>query len=246
MQIRSMVPGPIRKVLRKGLNAVRPQGSVDKKFAPSKEDEEKWILDADIRTVLDIGAHIGDFSQHFRTLLPNATIYAFEPLPGAFAQLLMTMNGDGKFTAFQCALGDESDRVEMEKNEFAYSSSLLTMADRCRAEFPFTAKTKLVSVEVKRLDDFASEIDLKTNILIKIDVQGFEDRVLRGGEQTIAKASVVILEASFVELYKGQPLFAAIYNQMRGLGFAYAGNLGQLRSPANGMPLQQDAIFLRL
>ena len=78
-------------------------------------------------------------------------------------------------------------------------------------------------------------------------MQGFESQVIRGGKKTIDRAPIVVIETSFVELYEGQPLFADIYDQMRKLDFTYSGSLGlgQLRSPTNGLPLQQDAIFLR-
>ena len=217
--------------------------SETKKFAPDKADEEKWIQEAGIRTVIDIGAHSGDFSRHFRELLPNAFIYAFEPLPVAFSNLIKSMEGDANFKAFQCALGEDVGYAEMSENEFTYSSSLLAMAERHRAEFPFTERATPLRIEVKRLDDFSFNVEGRT--LIKIDVQGFEDRVIRGGKKTIAGASVVIMEVSFVELYKRQPLFPTIYSQMIGLGFSYAGSFGQLRSPANGLTLQQDAIFLK-
>ena len=54
----------------------------------------------------------------------------------------------------------------------------------------------------------ADFLPLKPNLLVKIDTQGFEDRVIRGGEQTIKKASIVVVEVSFTKLYEHQPLFS--------------------------------------
>src|SRR4051794_39019049 len=107
MKMRSMVPPHVKRMVRKGLNIVSQSTSPTmsaKKFSPNKEDEEKWILDTGIDTVLDIGAHSGDFSKHYRSLLPNAVIYAFEPLPGPFSTLVDVMRGDERFFAYQCAL----------------------------------------------------------------------------------------------------------------------------------------------
>jgi hypothetical protein len=85
---------------------------------------------------------------------------------------------------------------------------------------------------------------LKTPLLIKIDVQGFERMVILGGIQTIKKAEVLIVEVSFQELYENQVPFDTIYSLLTGLGFTFIGNYDQLLSPKDGSILQADAIFL--
>ena len=81
--------------------------------------------------------------------------------------------------------------------------------------------------------------------MVKIDVQGLEDKVIAGGEDVIAAARVLIIETSFVPLYKGGPLFHDIYAILKQRGFTYHGNFEQLVSPQDGRVLQADAIFIR-
>jgi hypothetical protein len=100
-------------------------------------------------------------------------------------------------------------------------------------------------VKIERLDDVAQNIDLGKSLFIKIDVQGYEDKVLKGGEETIKKAKVVIVETSFVPLYESQPLFDDVYSVFKKLGFAYFGMNDQLSDPKTGQILQGDAIFTR-
>lgn len=228
-----------------GLSVVRHKPRTSFKFAPDPSDELKWIAAVGIQTVLDIGAHSGESARQFRSILPEAFIHSFEPLPEQFARLTESMAGDQRFAAWQVALGEKTERADMLQNEFAPSSSILPMASRHREEFPFTEQTKKIAIEVKRLDDAAERLATRPKLLVKIDTQGFEDRVIRGGEKTIMLASIVIIEVSFTKLYEGQPLFSQIYDQMRSLGFDYAGALHQLRSPKDGQPLQADAIFLK-
>lgn len=236
----------VKRALRSmGLTIVSHKPRTSFKFAPDPSDELGWIAAAGIHTVLDIGAHSGETAQQFRLLLPEASIYSFEPLPEPFGRLVNLMDGDQNFSAFQIALGDKTEQLEMQQNEFSPSSSILPMASRHREEFPFTEKTQRVAVQVRRLDDVAGSFALSPNLLVKIDTQGFEDRVIGGGEQTIRKASIVVVEVSFAKLYEDQPLFGQIYDRMRSLGFDYAGALHQLRSPKDGQPLQADAIFLK-
>ena len=150
------------------------QSADDEKISPSREDEEKWIQDAGINTVIDIGAHSGGFSRHFRRLLPNAHISAFEPLPLPYFKLIEVMKGDLKFEAFQHALGDKPGLVEMSENEHTYSSSVLPIAERHRKDFPFTSQTRPISVDIRRLDDI--NLDLKNNVLSRSMCRGSKAR----------------------------------------------------------------------
>ncbi len=82
-------------------------------------------------------------------------------------------------------------------------------------------------------------------LLVKIDVQGFEGEVIRGGEAVLGRAKIVIVETTFVELYVGQPLFGTIHEQLSRLGFAFQGNLSQLWNPEDGRILQADSLYAR-
>jgi hypothetical protein len=97
---------------------------------------------------------------------------------------------------------------------------------------------------LERLDEVAEGFEFPLPMLVKLDVQGFEDRVLSGGERTIKKAKAIITETSFVPLYEGQPLFDDIRRQLSEWGFLYAGSVGQLRSQTTGEVLQEDSLFL--
>jgi hypothetical protein len=96
-----------------------------------------------------------------------------------------------------------------------------------------------------RLDDLAAELDIRAPFLVKMDVQGFEDKVIAGGPNTIRRADIVVVEVSMIRLYAGQPLFADIYRMMTDLGFQYRGNWEQCISPLDGQVLQADAIFMK-
>jgi Methyltransferase FkbM domain len=103
----------------------------------------------------------------------------------------------------------------------------------------------VVNLPVDRLDDIVNNFALQEPILAKIDVQGFEDKVIAGGQETLKKCRLVILETSFDTLYEGQPLFHDIYKLMIGMGFKYAGSMGQLLDPKTQQCLQSDSLFIR-
>jgi len=80
--------------------------------------------------------------------------------------------------------------------------------------------------------------------LLKIDVQGLEKQVLDGGKETIKKVKVIIIETSYISLYKDQPLFDDVHDQLAKVGFRFHGNLGQLLHPTDGSILQGDSVFI--
>jgi FkbM family methyltransferase len=221
------------------------QAAQQHKFAPAEEDKHNWLKSLNIRTVLDIGANTGQFAAEIHTILPEAMIYSFEPLKDCYQSLVESMKHVQRFRAFDFALGEEDLEIEMHRSEFSPSSSILPMGDLHKEAFPFTSGEMLEKIKVKRLDDITGSLNLVDNLLIKIDVQGFEDRVIAGGRQTIERARVLIVETSFRRLYEGQPLFDTIYDMLRQMGFAYHGNFIQLLNPVDGSVLQADGIFMK-
>lgn len=204
-----------------------------------------WLVNEGIGTVLDIGANKGQFTTHIHSLLPDAHIYSFEPLKSCFSELKHTMSCIQGFSCFNFALGEENGNHTIYHNEFSPSSSMLPIEELHRIAFPITRNYREEIIDVRRLDDVADSLKLTDNILIKIDVQGFEDKVIRGGEKTIKCAKILIVETSFEPLYQGQLLFNSIYSMLTALGFVFKGTEQPLRHPKDGRILQCDSIFFR-
>ncbi len=247
MNIHNLAKSIVRKPLNAiGLNVVRLRDSSrEKQFAPTEATRFLWLTSLGLRTVFDVGAHAGEFALMMHKILPGVAIISFEPLAEPFERLQRNMGSIPNFRAFNCALGAETSTQEMHHNEFSPSSSLLAMADLHKESFPFTKVVTSEPVEVRRLDDVARDVLAEKEILIKIDVQGYEEKVLLGGKDLIARSRMLIIEVSFKTLYEGQPLFDDIYRHLREKGFKYMGNFDQLLSPADGSVLQADAMFIR-
>ena len=206
---------------------------------------QPWLLEANINTVFDIGANVGQFAKLIHEVLPTATIYSFEPLEDCYEELKKRMGKISNFKAFNFVLGDTDGETEFHRSEFSPSSSVLPMADLHKQNFPYTAKDTIIKVRSARLDNIAKDLPIEENILIKIDVQGSEDKVIAGGENTIKQATILILETSFQTLYEGQPLFEDIYDSLKE-DFRYMGSLGESRmNRIDGSPLFADSIFVK-
>jgi FkbM family methyltransferase len=203
-----------------------------------------WLQARGFATILDIGAHEGRRSELFRTVFPNADLHAFEPVSASYAKLVGRMGNDDCFWAYNYALGDWDGVADFHQSEASETSSTLAMAEAHKRAYPHTARTIETNVEMRRLDSIVTR-PLRRPVLAKIDVQGGEAAVIRGGLTTLAQVDLIIVETSFIELYAGQPLFHEIYTMLTELGFEYAGSFNQLLHPADRRVLQQDAIFTR-
>lgn len=206
---------------------------------------EKWFKTCGFKTIIDVGANSGPFAFAARVFLPEAAIYAFEPLPDCYGRLLNNLNPFGNFTAYQTAIGDQNGQMAIWKSDFSESSSILPMGELHKQAFPNTANMQAVNVPISRLDDFLERMSLVPPVLLKIDVQGYEDKVIGGAAKTLEKMNWVMIEMSFQPLYEGQPLFDDIYQSLISRGFKFAGNLEALFSPLDGSILQSDGIFYR-
>jgi hypothetical protein len=66
-----------------------------------------WLFDANIYTIFDVGANTGQFARAIHEILPEAYIYAIEPLSDCFTALQRTMRHVKYFRAFNTALGEK-------------------------------------------------------------------------------------------------------------------------------------------
>jgi FkbM family methyltransferase len=206
---------------------------------------QDWFMNLKIATILDIGANTGQSTVSLSQLMPNAQIYAFEPILECFTKLRSKFISKDKVKTINLALGNSVGKINFEVNNATASSSILKMKDIHVDAFPLTKTTSVVEVNLDTLDNAVKNLTLNLPIMIKLDVQGYEKEVIAGGQKLFSEASIVIIESSFVELYQGQPLFDDIYVEMKLLGFKYMGAIGHLKDPRDGKILQSDSLFMK-
>jgi len=128
------------------------------------------------KVALDIGAHVGlwsvDMANHFKELI------CFEPIKENRECLIKNMSDRGitNYKIHKCALGSKSGTVKLNTNDDNSGN-------------PYIDKNGNEEAQIKTLDMFGfAKIDL-----IKIDVEGFELEVLKGGEHTIKVCKPIIV-----------------------------------------------------
>jgi len=201
-----------------------------------------------IQTVIDVGANTGQFASKISQVFPKASLYCFEPLSGPFKALeRWALEQDGRVKAFNVALGESEGPVEMFFHaKHSSSSSLLASTAITKTYYPLTESQTPVRVKLTTLDNALSSVIrlMKPKVLVKLDVQGFEDRVIRGGSKTLSLAAACVLEISVDNLYYGQANFKEVILLLDHMGFYYAGNLEQVYA-SDGHVIYFDAVFVR-
>ncbi len=210
-----------------------------------KTGKYTWLQDMGIRTVLDVGANVGTFTNMIQKIINGAVIYSFEPISDCYDELVINTKHIEKIKCFNLALGKEVKNAEINRNEFSPSSSLLEMDTCHKRAFPHTQNVIKEKISVSTLDEISNEIDWNPKTLMKIDVQGFEINVLKGAISSLNNIDVIIIETLFVELYENQTQFDDIYSFLVKRNFSYRGNFEQIKDPKSGRILWADAIFIK-
>jgi len=196
-------------------------------------------------TVLDIGGSHGQFVKEAVRHFPGARIYSFEPIPECYRELLALCELVPDLHPINLALGDRDGEVDLWLSAFRDSSSLHEMLPTHVAAWPHTKIESKISVQVARLDAIAPTLELKKPIFAKLDVQGHELAVIRGGRATLSLCERVMLECNFAPLYQGQPSFNQLYDELHSLGFLFDGFISPLRHPKTLEQFSADAVFYK-
>ena len=193
--------------------------------------------------VYDIGASVGSFAAFVARLRSVAAVYCFEPIPAVFEQLVQNSRSQPKVQCFRLALGDSTEHRLFHVNEFSPSSSLLPLQAAHEKEFPHARITRSEEVQVLTLSQAARELSLLPPDFIKVDVQGFEDHVVRGGEDVFRRSRFCMLELSLTSLYENSALIVEMTELMSTLGFKLIGILDRKVVGQSRRILQLDGIF---
>jgi FkbM family methyltransferase len=222
--------GPFRRALLKGVAA--------------GIEHEDVAFEHSFRTVIDVGAHRGQFALFALQHYPDATLHCFEPLPGAYGRLSDVLPPNGRVHLHHVAASEASGSQPLHVSQRDDSSSLLPIMPRCTSAFPGTTERYQLTVRTARLDEELEGARLDRPCLLKIDVQGSELSVLRGAGRLLSSVDEVYVECSFVELYEGQPLASDVICYLRRHDLTFAGLFG-MRRDERGRCIQADLLFKR-
>jgi FkbM family methyltransferase len=194
------------------------------------------------KVIYDIGANVGTWTLLAKAVFPEAEVHCFEPLESHWNRFAVLTRGLSRVHLHKVALGAENRMRVINITNFSDASSLLKPIESCEFQ-PDIEIASQNEVLIMKLDDYMAQHCLPQPDLMKLDVQGYELEVLRGGPKCLANTEALISEVSFVEYYKEQCSFAELVSFCAMDGFSVTA-FG--KSTAIGKALTQaDVLFLK-
>lgn len=196
-----------------------------------------------IASVLDVGANLGQYARELRAFGYGGSILSFEPISSVYSQLATAAARDPSWDCFNVALGD-ADRHDVINIATKHgSSSLLPMLAEHRAAAPHIYYHATEPVEICRLDSL--NLALQFPAWLKLDVQGYEDRVLEGAQEILEHVQGIEAELSLAALYDGQASLQDVVDRLDSSGFRLVDLEPSFRNGTDGRVLAIDALFVR-
>jgi FkbM family methyltransferase len=154
---------------------------------------------------IDIGANIGYYALlESKIIGKNGKVIAIEPAPSNFGLLKRNIalqetntsgstsrNNNNNIEAYNLAIGDVNGKVDFVITQFSNLNRVLRENEhRYNATIylkPGILLSDITTVVSKRLDTFVSERQIGSIDFIRMDVEGHENKIIKGMQQTLMK-----------------------------------------------------------
>lgn len=223
--LKGLFPEKAKKILRSKLGV------------PSQEDSFKKIRDLGFlpKNCLDVGSYEGLWTREFKHIFPDAAIMMIE---GQLSKepKLQKVKQDLKDIDYRIALLGATE-APVSFNIYDTASSVLLEHNDTGAK---TETRNLV-----KLDNLLEGSNFNQPDFIKIDTQGYELEILKGGEKALSFAEFVLLEVSFLDIYINSPLVADKLAFMKEHGFVVYDICTLMKRPLDKALFQSDFLFVK-
>lgn len=186
------------------------------------------------RVILDIGAAQGKWARLAASIWPEAYIVGFEPNRANVSYLERTKRDLPQFEYLQGFLGAKRQT----DIQYEYKGNQTSLYDTT----PGTGAKETSEMFV--LDQLIEQQCLPAPQFIKLDVQGYELEVLRGGTKAMATCEALLLEVSFYSAHPQMPAVDEVIEFMKSHQFSWYDVMGVLRRPGDDVLGYMDLLFV--
>ena len=170
----------------------------------------KFLQNRSIKTIIDVGAHKGEFAQNALQIESVNKIIAFEPQKKIFSLLKEKFSDNDKVVLNNFALSEKVEKRIMKINKMTATSTLNHEINDDSLYFKFKSfllyqKNSIIDeeeIDTTTFDAFFNEEIFNENTLLKIDTEGYELKVLKGSNQKIKEIKYILIENQFSKMYK--------------------------------------------
>jgi len=202
------------------------------------------LLDVDM--VFDVGGNAGQYGKQIRqTIGYRGTMFSFEPMPHAADLIRAAARNDPAWQIKECAVDDVRGRATFNVMAGDQFSSLLPPSKEFEGRFYGQHSVqRTIDVDVITLHDAVMQAPSFSKGLLKLDTQGTELRLLRGGVDSLSYFPAIQMEVGFQMLYEGEGRYAEVVDQLDEWGYRLSALFPNNQGHFPHL-LEMDAVFLR-
>jgi FkbM family methyltransferase len=185
-------------------------------YIASLETEVKYLIGSHNEnfTLFDIGANNGNYSLTVAKLFPKSIIYSFEPSKFTFDQLVQNVKNELSITPYQIGFGEKRKKTNLYSDKVGSGMASTYHRQFENSEFKFHHIEK---INIDKLDNWVHQNRVMPDF-VKIDVEGAELSVLRGGLNVLKNVKAVQFEFGGTAI-DAKNYFRDYWNFFTGLNF---------------------------
>lgn len=185
------------------------------------------------RSAVDVGAYQGEWTRTFLSVFPGTPVMMVEPQLSK-EKWLQSVCAEHRTVQYEMALLGPAEGALFHFSEDETASHVQRELD---GDAPQKA--------ARSLDALLQSRSFPAPDFLKLDVQGFELDVLRGGKQALAVTDFCLLEVALLDYGQGNPLMLEVVNFMDTAGFQAYDILSIMRRPYDNALDQLDLLFIK-
>jgi FkbM family methyltransferase len=187
--------------------------------------------------VIDVGAYEGEWARMTHRIFPAAKILMVEPQRDKQGKLA-SLTALASEIEYKTALLGAEDGKEV---SFYLNETVSSVLTEIESEAPQEEKRTTVT-----LDTLTEETAFEKPDFLKLDVQGYELKVLSGARRILDThpPEMIQMEVSLIEINQGAPLFAEVIDVMDSLNYRLYDLTSFMRRPLDDALWQVDGLFV--
>ncbi len=179
-------------------------------------------------SIIDVGAHKGEYILNILKNFKVKQGYCFEPNPSVFRILQNNIKNKKNIEFINFGVSNSSGKIKFNVNIESSSSSINNLNEKSNyykkkfylLNFLNTSNvTKVIDIEVLTLDNFMKKKGIIQIDLLKIDTEGYEMQVLKGLQDKIKKIKLIHFEHHFDDMIMKDYKLSNIHNYLIKNGF---------------------------
>ena len=201
-----------------------------------------YLQKLNLKELIDVGAHKGEFLENIIKINSIKRFYAFEPQVSIFRILKRNFSNNKKVKLINMGLSERPSNKIIYINKLSSTSTMSKFNKKSKylkfKNMLTRSKKNYIDkypVKTSSIDIFFKKIKFK-NCLLKIDVEGFEYNVLKGGKSKIGEVNYILIENQFGNLYENKS-----FNEIK--NYLYKKNFRVLKKFTSPTLHYQDVIF---